>query len=191
MNKNTGVRLGRERAVGIDQLYIKERYYYMDGRLFRKKSLNKRVKSDFCEWCIGRDGYRYLSLKKCRVAVHRLIWILFNGEIPEGLCIDHINRNRLDNRIENLRIVNHHENMSNHGIKTKSGYPGVWWYDLCKTWQVRIQVKKKTVNIGYYKDLEEAIAARKEAEAKYTRGTGMLSELNECARLELEEELKA
>ena len=45
--------------------------------------------------------------------VHRLIWETFMGPIPDGLEIDHINRNRTDNRLENLRVVTHKENIWN------------------------------------------------------------------------------
>ena len=45
--------------------------------------------------------------------VHRLVYETFVGEIPSGFEIDHINRNRLDNRLENLRVVTHKENVNN------------------------------------------------------------------------------
>jgi len=45
--------------------------------------------------------------------VHRLVYETFVGEIPRGFEIDHINRNRLDNRLENLRVVTHKENVNN------------------------------------------------------------------------------
>lgn len=62
-------------------------------------------------------GYRRISLyteangTKKTLLVHRLVWEAFNGPIPEGLEINHKNRNRSDNRLENLELLTHLENM--------------------------------------------------------------------------------
>lgn len=58
---------------------------------------------------------------------HRLVWELFNGEIPEGLTIDHIDQNPLNNKIENLRCVPNNINVRNKGIYKNSttGITGV------------------------------------------------------------------
>lgn len=67
----------------------------------------------------NKGGYSTVSMKHRdtnivkQYYVHRLIWETFNGNIPEGYEIDHINTNRSDNRLENLRIANHKENCNN------------------------------------------------------------------------------
>lgn len=66
------------------------------------------------EW----NGYLTVNLKTVDsqhlfFKYHRVIWYYFNGEIPEGYEIDHINGDRADNRLENLRIVTHTENVNN------------------------------------------------------------------------------
>lgn len=55
----------------------------------------------------------HIDGKQKTYKVHRLVWEAFNGEIPEGVEIDHINTVRTDNRLENLRIVTHKENLNN------------------------------------------------------------------------------
>lgn len=65
-----------------------------------------------------RKGYLYYDFKlkdgkKIGFLGHRVIWVYFNGEIPEGYEIDHINTITDDNRLENLRLVTHKENMNN------------------------------------------------------------------------------
>ena len=63
------------------------------------------------------NGYLQVNLSKDGKAktykVHRLVWEAFNGDIPEGMEIDHINAVRTDNRFENLRIATHQENLNN------------------------------------------------------------------------------
>lgn len=61
----------------------------------------------------NKHGYRYIQIGSKRIGEHRFVWEAFNGEIPEGMEIDHINTNRADNRLENLRLVTISENRRN------------------------------------------------------------------------------
>lgn len=60
------------------------------------------------------NGYRVVSIRngatKLQCRIHRIIWISQNGVLPDGYCIDHINNDKQDNRIENLQILTHAEN---------------------------------------------------------------------------------
>ena len=77
-------------------------YYVVDdGHIYNESG--KEIGS------VNKNGYAVIS----SVLVHRLIWETFNGEIPEGYEIDHINTIRNDNRLENLRLVTHKENSNN------------------------------------------------------------------------------
>jgi hypothetical protein len=58
-----------------------------------------------------------------RFLTHRVVWLLHNGEIPEGLWVDHIDRDKLNNRIENLRLVSWAENQRNTSAKNRTGLP--------------------------------------------------------------------
>lgn len=71
------------------------------------------------------DGYWRVGGQK--EYVHRIVWELFNGSIPDGLCIDHIDGDTSNNKIENLRLVTHKENMRNakRSKGNKSGVNGV------------------------------------------------------------------
>ena len=59
------------------------------------------------------NGYLMVQINHMVKYVHRLVWEAFNGAIPHGLEIDHINTNRDDNRLENLRVVTSKENKNN------------------------------------------------------------------------------
>lgn len=101
------------------------------------------------------------------VLLHQLI--LDRVGVKDGMEIDHINGNKLDNRKCNLRIVNRIQNSRNKDvIKTNtSGYTGVSYNKERNAWDSYITVNYKKINLGRYKYKDEAIKARKEAEEKY------------------------
>lgn len=72
-------------------------------------------------------GYWYISYKGALYASHRLVWEYFNGKIPDNLIIDHIDRERTNNSLDNLRVVTNHQNRTNQKIdkRNKSGHRGV------------------------------------------------------------------
>lgn len=94
-------------------------------------------------------GYLYVSYLLKKYAVHRLAWALEHGEFPSGQ-IDHINRNRLDNRLSNLRAVTSSENMKNCGMsKTNtSGIKGVRFH--MGKWEACQSMNDKLVYLGRY-----------------------------------------
>lgn len=98
-----------------------------------------------------------------------MIWVLHYGEWPKG-HIDHINGNRLDNRIENLRDVPpNSDNQRNIAIPrhNTSGVMGVCWHKRNKGWQVRIKANGRNIYVGVFKNFDEAVSARKAAEKTY------------------------
>ena len=115
------------------------------------------------------QGYWYIGLDNRPYPAHRLAWLYMNGEWPQG-DIDHINRNRLDNRIVNLRHTTRSTNLHNSSARGSSGVKGVSLISPSrqrkskKLWQARIQVNNQEYDLGSYYTLEEAAAARKFAE---------------------------
>ena len=87
-------------------LYLDEDFviYYWDKR---KDKLMQRTMSD------NGCGYLRVRTKLGLKMVHRIIWETFNGEIPDGYEIDHINTIKTDNRLDNLRLVTPKENKNN------------------------------------------------------------------------------
>lgn len=116
-------------------------------------------------WHINKGGYvTYKSDTMGHIFLHRLV-----TKCEEDKIVDHINRNPLDNRKENLRICTQTENMQNKSIQSnnKSGHAGVFYYDKINKWGSRITVNKKNINLGYFESIEDAIKIRKEAEERY------------------------
>lgn len=105
-------------------------------------------------------GYMRGSVNGRKLLAHRVIWAMHTGVWPKGQ-IDHINGNRSDNRIENLREVDAAGNARNHPLhrNNTSGEVGVTWSARRSKWMVRVGSKF----VGYFADLEKASLARKAA----------------------------
>lgn len=98
---------------------------------------------------------------------HRVVWLLHYGSWPESE-LDHINGVRSDNRIENLRAVSHAENQRNmrRPSTNTSGVVGVCWAKREGKWKAQIKRAGKNIDVGYFASFDDAVAARKFAEAK-------------------------
>ncbi len=111
-------------------------------------------------------GYRTGSLFGARgVLAHRIAWKMFYGADPQGE-VDHINGDRADNRISNLRVVTSLENKRNSRIPghNSSGIVGVRFRQDKGRWNAFISIANRTKNLGYFDSAEAARAARKQAE---------------------------
>jgi HNH endonuclease/AP2 domain len=86
-------------------------------------------------------------------SIHRLAWFIHYGVIP-SLHIDHINGDRLDNRLENLRLATDLQNMHNcpKTSRNKSGYKGVHWDKWRNSWRATIRVNGKSIKLGRFDD---------------------------------------
>lgn len=118
-------------------------------------------------WCTDKDGYLTAGSgsKGTAIRLHNLIM----GKPEKGYVIDHINHNPNDNRRCNLRVVPLCFNNANSGIRAtnKSGTTGICWETSRKRWRVVIGSMNRTIFIGRFKSLDDAIRARKAAEKEY------------------------
>ncbi|MCJ8336353.1 MAG: HNH endonuclease [Epibacterium sp.] len=114
------------------------------------------------------NGYPHGNIFRRRYRAHRVIMAMVLGEWPPEQ-VDHINGNRSDNRLCNLRAVDHLTNQLNRGMASsnKSGVNGVSWYKSRKKWEAYITINKKRIKLGYFETLEAAKAARAQADLKY------------------------
>lgn len=120
---------------------------------------------DYC-WNehILTHGYHALEAKDYdSKKIIRMQWLI------KGKYYDHINRNPLDNRKDNLRQASKNENNQNHKrfINNTSGFSGVNWHKKQNKWHARITVNNKRIHLGYFNTKYEAIIARLQAELKY------------------------
>lgn len=109
------------------------------------------------------DGYRVGKVCGCRLKAHRVIWAIVHGEWPR-LQIDHINGQKDDNRLENLRDVSARANANNRTYLVPRTFGKIGVYRHMRGWRAEVSVAGKVIKLGYYKTKEEAIAARNAAE---------------------------
>ena len=113
-------------------------------------------------------GYIAIGFKNKTYWAHRLAWFYVYGELPKS-CIDHINHNKSDNRICNLRETTNKDNHRNVGLykHNNSGVNGVSWIERLKKWTARINIDGKNLYLGLFSKKKDAIKARSEANEKY------------------------
>lgn len=147
---------------------FRRRFEYRDGKLLAKVRYHYKVP-------IGREAGNFLALGYRQVAVqgkvyltHRVVWMMHYGEIPEDMCIDHINRKKDDNRLENLRLASTSENALNSNLSSDntSGVKGVSWNKALHKWGVRLTTEGKYKHLGLYDTLDEATEVVRKAREK-------------------------
>ena len=113
-------------------------------------------------------GYLYVTVFGQPLLKHRVIWAYVYDQWPLGQ-IDHINGNRVDNSLSNLRDVSHAENGFNVKMPSHntSGVVGVSFHGKSQKWRSYIKNNQKCHHLGVFENKDDAIAARKLAEIHY------------------------
>jgi hypothetical protein len=140
---------------------------YQDGKLLWKVSRSNVIS-------IGQEagteyarGYKRVYFDGKTHGVHRVIWQMFNGDIPDGMQVDHIDCDPSNNRIENLRLVSSRQNAMNRKRKGQTGVKNVSFSSEAQKYRVTLQHNGKRVWCGSYEDLELAELVATMAREKY------------------------
>ena len=137
-------------------------FKYEEDKMYK---LNKHTNKWHCcnDLKENKKGYIQIGINKKKYALHRLIYKYFNEDwditdTSNNNQIDHVNINPLDNRIENLRIVNQSQNLKNRNKfkNCSSKFKGVSWYKAYNKWVARISIDGKLKHLGYFTNEEEA-----------------------------------
>ena len=140
----------------ITQNQVKDLFDYRDGELYWKISLAYKIKIGNKAGSLNGRGYLNTKIKGRLYRNHRIIFLYHHGYLPK--CIDHIDGNKINNRIENLREATISQNICNARTRADntSGVKGVSWHKQTKKWIVQLQVKNKAKYFGLYHDIEVA-----------------------------------
>jgi hypothetical protein len=147
------------RELTVDLLNHLFEYDKETGNLIWKikpSSRGHHVKAGDIAGTLKSHGYLCVGINYNSYRAHRLIFLMHKGYLPK--TIDHINGDKLDNRIENLRAATVGQNQHNRktNANNTSGYKGVGWNKALKKWTARITLERKTINLGYFANVEEA-----------------------------------
>ena len=176
--------IGNKKKGRIESMFsqdqLKSIFEYDNGNLiWKRRAANGRYDTQFNTRFSGKiaggfDAYGYLkvAINKGQYFVHKIIFFMINGQDPEVL--DHIDGDRTNNRIENLRVANYKINNRNRGMSRNntSGYTNI---RVVKTgFHVRVRVSSGTIHLGVFSDIESAIAARDNCKKQdgYTKRAG-------------------
>jgi hypothetical protein len=132
--------------------------YNADTGEIKLKNYTESVNPDkFSYTELSQMGYLRVRINKKRYRAHRIAWLLFYGEEPKGI-VDHINGNKLDNRICNLRIADDFTSSWNKGLSKRntSGYKNVFYDSTEKKWAAAIIAKKKLYK-KHFNSVDDAI----------------------------------
>lgn len=132
-------------------------YLYYDGECLRYKVRCGHMMPHSKASCkLNGKGYAQFQLKGKTHRYHRVVWEVCNGPIPEGMQIDHIDRDKTNNRLENLRLATSFVNAQNRRMHSSnsSGIPNVRWDKVQGKWYVAVANKYR----GRFKRLEDAAA---------------------------------
>lgn len=150
----------------LTQELVHSMFDYKDGELFRKTA-PRGFKIGQKAGTVTGGGYVSIRINGKKYMAHRIVYLMQHGYMPE--FIDHINNDRADNRIENLRPITKQQNAQNAKLRqnSSSGYKNVRWHKTWNSWQVAMRIDGKETNFGYYKDIELADLVATEARDKH------------------------
>jgi hypothetical protein len=146
--------------------YLHNLFEYSEGKLYWKKSVPRR-KAGTQAGCVHPEGYCFVTINYKKYLVHRIIFMMHFGYLSSE--IDHIDNNKANNNIDNLRPATRQQNKNNTGITVAntSGYKNVSWNKKTQKWKVELRVNEKKKYIGLFEDLELADLVAFTAREKY------------------------
>lgn len=150
----------------LTQQKANELLEYRGGDLYWKVDRSSSVKAGDKAGGINQKGYKRLKIDGVTYQFHRVVFLMHYDFMPE--TVDHINMDKLDNRIENLRPASVSENSKNRiGNRGMSGVKGVSWHKKARKWIANITVNNIKKHLGYFDDVELAALVTEEARNKY------------------------
>ena len=149
-NPETGIFKRKERPVS----------HFKNNKESTRKIWNKRYANKEI-LCVSKNGYVYIRINKKAYFAHRLAFLYMEGYLPEN-DVDHIDRNRSNNKWNNLREVSRRCNFQNKNVRkdNKIGIIGIQFDKQNKKYRASITINKKCNRLGRFENLNDAVLAR-------------------------------
>ena len=166
----------------LTQEYLQSIFEYKDGELYWKVKKSNAVNIGDKAGCIDKcSGYVKVRVNSRMIGAHTIIFMMHYGFLPNQ--IDHIDRDKSNNRIENLRIADPSQNMANAVFKAgKSNKKNVLWRKDREKWTVRIKFRGRYIARGAFDTVEEAekyaILLRNQLHKEYANHSSLSSNPN-------------
>lgn len=150
----------------MDQKTALDLFEYREGKLYWRCDRNRNVRAGDLAGCRSAK-YVQINISKRKYYEHQIVFLMHYGYIP--VEVDHIDNNRHNNNIENLRAATRVQNSLNMPKRSnnKSGHKNVCWHKGANKWQVSVKADGKRINFGLFEDLELAALVASEARDKY------------------------
>jgi len=167
--------INKDKEAAITQEVLKERIHYdNDTGVFTWLDVKVNAQRARGKIAGGVTAAGYIKIgfstggKFYAFQAHRLAWLYEYGEFPKD-GLDHINHDRADNRITNLRIATQRENIINMSMSSKNttGYTGVSFSKARNKYEAYVKVNYKQIHLGTFEDIEDAAKAAKEGREHY------------------------
>ena len=154
----------------ITQKRLKELAIYCQksGEFTSIKTTGKRRSGNVLGYRRKKDDYIIIGFENKNYYAHRLAFLYMTGSFPENQ-VDHIDHDGANNSWANLRKATNLENQMNRAVRVTntSGFTGVCWDKINRKWVSQIATNGKTIKIGRYENISDAVIAREEANKKY------------------------
>ena len=146
----------------VTQADVLELFDYLNGNLSWRVNRSS-MKAGQLAGHLKSTGYMAVRINNKEYKAHRIIYLWHHGYLPA--CIDHIDGNRSNNKIDNLRPATTSQNNwnSKRPRKNTSGLKGVCWCKRDKKWLARVQINGKQLHLGYFNNIDDAEVAIRNA----------------------------
>ena len=154
-------------------------FRYVDGELWWRNQLGNKSRDMLNPVGTIDGGYLRVKYNSKMYYVHRIVYITHHGSI-DGI-IDHIDRDRSNNQLCNLRDTTHSENCANSRIcsRNTSGYKGVHWVGSRSRWRARISVNGRNASLGSFKSIVDAVRVFNLASRMYHGEYSFINDIKE------------
>lgn len=173
----------------IDQETLRAMFAYEEAGTLRRQVITHPNQKPY-PWWMNDQGYWCGTINKKNYRLHRLIFLYHHGDLPD--VIDHIDRDRANNRIENLRLATPAQNLQNSLVRRDciSGLKGAFFRSRDagkpKPWTSKININGKVISLGYYATAQEAhdayCKAAKDHYGEYFFDTAVANQMADLAR---------